>query len=1411
MGKFEVQLPDGSKFEVEAPDGTSNEQIIAAVQNQINQKPEEKPEEETVSPTYEGALQETGEGIVSGLIAIPQGIAELGASLIDVAADTNLSQSVTETADELRAQLGIDPEGLAGKLTETVTQFVIPGLGAASVVSKISKLGKLARTGSNLSKSQKVGLLGQQVAAAGIADAAVSTDGITTIGDFFEGGFTETDRTVGLDGRDEALRRIGNKLKVGVETSAIVGSLPTVFKGVREGLKGTTALTRTVGEATGLDRPVSAAVASVAKQLKKPIEAGQKIIKDAEERVVFRADEASLADNMIVGVNRALGYRGVLPQDVADFRANIPLQTGEELRTATLNFNRIEKDLDKVIKEFNEQLGDQTSGLTRQSFYDNIFDFMTSGKNIEEYASIPASKRAEIKAARDHLTKLSKDVLKSDVLTNLRKMDAITTGRFKGKTGEEAYNVIKNEFEKNFNKYLRRRYRIFEAKKGTFKPGDQEVEEAITGYLNDKNMLGSELREFVNNTKVNTTGKTFADLGIDEMGNLVGAPTREQAEIAVKGFLGRYGYGVRKLGPSVKGKGTIQDQAIDHTLFTERVQLTDYQRKLIGEIKDPVEAYFGTVSDLSSFMATDRYFRNIRNMVESNPNGSIAKFFTPSSSEAPTGYTTLRGKSGSGEKGDNILTSYGSLEGFHVPPKVKDDLDRFIIGDLGTIGNAARQFYGNYFLRAKGATQYAKTVLSPVTQIRNFTTATLFATMQGNIGKGANLLESVKIAFSDLKNLPPEEAVTKLKEYDRLGLLGTQPEIQEIKKLIDEGFGFQGSNEVINGQRVGREFGSRFTDNTFGNFLNKKVLKKLEKAYQASDNTFKIYNFEFEKTKLNNILSKAVKEDGRKFTVRDKLGYFTRVLGQDKVNALRIGDDGSTLTNTQLVGRLLNERSADIVKNTVPNYNLTPEFIKGLRKLPFGNFVSFPYEIIRTSGNTIKLALDEMADPLTQNIGLRRMSGTLFTLGAVPYATTQLAYKLSGVSPEEMEAYQRSFAPPWEKNARLIPVGRTEDGKILYNNFSYFTPYGDLEKIAMGAFNKFDEVRNEGGGFDKAIFQGFMESFGELFKPYTEEAIIFAKLRDVADPESENILTKVFGRVVGGRGGSTELGARVYNEQDSIGDKMAKSFKHIMDGFMPGAVPFNVRGGEFVSGDFTRSIFGGHLGITEKDRLGRQPKLYREFYGALLGGTNELDPELSLKFKGYEFSEARKNASSIFNSVARRANVTREELIDAYQKANEARFRVFNEFYAIVQDLKRLGKSNQEIERLFKQNGVTGIKPLVRGKFEPLPNVASMVRKAMRRENTFDQYPREEINNFLREQRGRKFTARSFDKQDQTPVEEKPRPIPFTRTKSPVTTAPVQTGNINTGQQINSSLVSLLGSNPIEAAKNMEILQRRNQ
>ena len=204
----------------------------------------EEEQEETTTPTtggfslgpaleegeYEGVAQEFFEGVGSGLIGIPQGILELGASVVDLAADTDYASSVTDAANKLREAAGIDPVGLVGKGTEVITQFVIPGLGAASAVSKVSRFSKAGRLRKavkdgqivtkqtpttlrpaakssptrDLTQGEKLALGAQQVAAAGLADAVVATDGITTIGDFFEGGPTQTNQEIGLSGREEA-------------------------------------------------------------------------------------------------------------------------------------------------------------------------------------------------------------------------------------------------------------------------------------------------------------------------------------------------------------------------------------------------------------------------------------------------------------------------------------------------------------------------------------------------------------------------------------------------------------------------------------------------------------------------------------------------------------------------------------------------------------------------------------------------------------------------------------------------------------------------------------------------------------------------------------------------------------------------------------------------------------------------------------------------------------------------------------------------------------------------------------------------------------------------------------------------------------------------------------------------------
>ena len=54
------------------------------------------------NPEDEGTIQEIVEGVGSGLIAIPQGIAEFGASVIDLAAGTNFTEAVTKAGNDFR-------------------------------------------------------------------------------------------------------------------------------------------------------------------------------------------------------------------------------------------------------------------------------------------------------------------------------------------------------------------------------------------------------------------------------------------------------------------------------------------------------------------------------------------------------------------------------------------------------------------------------------------------------------------------------------------------------------------------------------------------------------------------------------------------------------------------------------------------------------------------------------------------------------------------------------------------------------------------------------------------------------------------------------------------------------------------------------------------------------------------------------------------------------------------------------------------------------------------------------------------------------------------------------------------------------------------------------------------------------
>ena len=1495
-------------------------EILPPKEPQYEILPAQKSEE--YDPTeYEGVAQEFFEGIGSGATKVVQGVAELGALASDALAGTDYHDDVVQGFDSFRDTLGLDPMGIAGAIGEVGTQFVVPGGLAAKGIQALNAVAKAGKAGKFMAG----------LGAAGAADAVTATSDTTTIGDFFEGGPTETTDLIGLEGEERALEGLMNKAKVGLEGAAGIVAAPYIARG----------LSATAGAAATAVGQIPGAT-QVARGIKAGAEKVGSKAAEIEEARRLGTDQGAFK-NGVAEALATLRYRGILPESVAESRSLIPGLTEAEVQAADKLTNRLDKQLDTLMKKANKKLA-KGSRFAKADAYNAI----------DKYLTMPDRKAADemlklfdddigvtLKSMRSHMDELSAKILDSDFL---KKNDMVS---------KDTQKLLSETIRGNLGSYMRRRYRIFED--ADYKPTDEALEQAASGFKADAVAVQDELARVAQSAR---DPRSAQDLGLSEDFKLLGQVTDDQARIARDNFLERYKRQSNK--KPFKGTAKVAADKLRTDLFITRSNLKDYQKALLGEVKNPLENYVATVSDMAEFNAVDNYFGTIRAAAEAAPDG-IGKLFRNTEGMSPDqikmieeeGFVVLGSGRGSSKadksKPEDILESgWGSLHGFAVPERVYQDLTRTVVGDVGWLGNALRSTYSG-FLRVKGGTQYGKTILSPITQIRNVTTASAFAAAQGNVGKGANLYESVGLVFNNLKRMPPEKAAEEFKELQRLGIVNSQAELRELQELVAKGFGYT-DEKTVEGIAATRKFGSNLTDNPVLGFIKKKG-KGAENLYQAGDDIWKVYNYTFESNKLRNALAKMTPDQQLEYVSRKGVNlpktqlnvsterYFDDLnaanvspiskqllmgAGQDNFNVLkviyddadfaldelsavlgrevtprelsllkqdvtsltqraladqpdtitvyrvgdvigdspqsytlnpkydvesnlpwrtgkgqqlkaytvkksdilsspditsrgRIGEDEIIIRGDKVkegkafdpVDAFIREEAARVVRNTVPNYNLAPEAIRALRRAPVGNFIAFPYEIMRTGVNTIARGIDELADPNVeiQKIGLRRLTGAITTFGLLPAGVSSLAYKTSGVTKEEMDAYQDSLAAPWEKNARLVPIGRHEDGTPKYINYSYSNPYDMLERTAIAAINTYERGMQDGKSSSQVVSEAAFSSLGELMAPFTQEAIALAAFRDVLDPDAENPVMSALGQF--GRGGKTITGAKIYNPEDNAGDKVAKSFAHIADTLLPSIIPLDESGGKIEPSRFARGFINGMdlnetLGISEKDRMGRERDLSQELARAFSGITeSDSQASTSLKYKGYEFARARQDTSNIFNSIARRQNVTKGQLLEAYEDASEARFRAFREFNQVVEAVRQFGMKDNDIRRALKEAGVGGINEIIRGVYKPL-DVSDSVLDDMRRNGTIKELPRAEIRRMITQQRRRRLN-------EPLPSEQEPRYEILPPAKEPryeilpplqqegslqVPTGPVRTAAVSP---------ALLGDNPIDVARNMEI------
>ena len=757
----------------------------------------------------EGTLQEFAEGLGSGVTKAVQGVAELGGIAIDSVFDTNTTRAISQAGDDVREALGLDPVGIAGTIGDVTGQFLLPGGVGVAAVSKISKLGKLEKAirqqgrgrvaaagpmPARLTRGQTAKLRAQQAGAAIVVDGMVADDGVTTIGDFVEGGPTMTEKDVGLSGRLEAGRRFRNKARLGAEAGVIAAAFPyllsTTALVAKPGLmltgeilapvaSGTRSALQKIAEATG-DSAAAQYIGNIS--VPRPI-----------TRLANVSPDTTMSD-VFEGTKARLRFRGNLTREAAERRSDIQGFIDSQANQAAYAVRELERETDKIFKRAEKVKLEGFGELSRVEVMNSIYGFMTKDPNFLNSAEV---RRAAVRrAARtgeafdpnnpNHLIEAIPEFARESVLKMRNQIDDLSARIVNSDYGTQNVSQdIRNEIIENFGKYLRRKYRVFEDPDAYFRSDE---------YVKNRSQVARFLRENPNTAR-NLYNKI---VDTDELGQLANdAPITDRiVNDVIDTFVNRYRNKVGFIEESEKLARAARNR-MSRDMFRPRRMEEEVLKKLLGEITDPTQAYVRTVGDLAETIAVDNFYGFLRQGRGQIVDGARVggddiidgNVYQGLSLANRADYTELT------DVGFGSLTSTGKDTPFETRIFVRNPIYRDLTRNTKRF-NPETNLAMSTFLLGKGFSQKVKTVYSPITQIRNVTSAALFAGAQGNVGRGANVFESLALVYQNIRKSSPEERAAFFQELQELGVVGTQAQLRELERTVEDGLSYYTKGDV---------------------------------------------------------------------------------------------------------------------------------------------------------------------------------------------------------------------------------------------------------------------------------------------------------------------------------------------------------------------------------------------------------------------------------------------------------------------------------------------------------------------------------------------------------------------------------------------------------------------------------------
>ena len=1219
-------------------------------------------------------------GVVKGGSQAIQGLLQLGALPVDYLADTNLLSNI----ENLFEKITPDTKTAIGDITSVLTQFGVPAGAALKIAGGISKLKNVSQmtklSSPNLTTSAKgvelVKRAGYFGTIGGITDFAVSTPGtISTLSEDL--GLIEKTDLEGLEGRERAAEVLKSKVKFGAE-GTVIGAGVTLLPiagtlGFKYGIVPGAQAVGYVG-----DKVLRAVNYPVQKGIETLVGSGETSILQKTFKSIL--EEGGLIDKGLkkIGIDdsewRYIPVEGGFMSEVKRGLTRIqdqftsPGPVRPEVRQIQIDFNNKLAAEAKTLTDIGTKLENNYKDIVN-NFKINLFDKGES-KLIIQHESNKINDY--IKATDDNTKKEILNTINKEVRNDVIKLDKLVI------SSQERYNKFIKDVDfkgaqaLDYNTYVNQRLAAFNNERFKYNPllETKAVEffkkRYETGPLRDQaiSMTQKQLGE-----KIKPTQEVFKNALNKNIDKLAKNEMLEVKSLAIQA----------NRNPSTIFKG-ISERVLGKEAVKEGQELPDVIRKLFSvedaalgaKIKDPITGKM-IIKDIET---TDFVNAAVDTVIEQSKQIYGRRAFD----------SFLEIGKDSFNKPGFIFTKEDLIrKGLLNNPRLFNNLKNIASRetrklDLSELATTSELFNGQYFaapeiadaligakeitdslysipfyksfMTLKAGAQISKTILSPVTQVRNFTTASVFPLANGLIGQNISFRDGFKLVAEDIfaGAKTDLEKIGKIERLIERGVIDQNIQIQEMKRVLDR---------------------ARDGKISFNKLMNTPIMKKFTDIYQGADNVWKIYTDTAYQGALRTAFGNPddiirMANGSKKEALETK--FFNDVKDWYKTVAKEEFNPINSLTGQRkTVTEALEDISSYLTVNTVPTYSKVPKIIENIRNLPLGNFIAFPAEILRTTSNIISIGARELTstNPFIRQMGARRLVGVTTVLGGLGTVAQKTAQYMTGVNEDQMNSFQRSFAPQYQKNSTLIPISAPDaNGNFKYYNFSYSNPYDSLVTPVNAILNSFSDGSLNKDSVDNivmtSLFGGILGGDGrkgaitEFISPFVTESIGTERAVDVTL-----------------RGGKTQDGKTIFYPQDNASVRIAKSLDHVIGGLTPGAVTSAQRVWQGATGKFTD--YG-----TRRDGTAE--------FAALLSGVrvDEAKPLASMPFIVTSFNDDKKNIRSKFAKDVYNAASSPESKLAAYKTYLIESFQSQRNMYNTLNDARNLGISKSKLSNLLE-------------------------------------------------------------------------------------------------------------------------------